>query len=102
MNNPPNHHVHGPDCDHEHEHDSEVIIVTDENGEECEMIMLYTFESKERAYAVLIDRNKPDEDGMIVRIEEEDEESYLVFIEDEEEWQHVVSIYNEFIEQETK
>lgn len=102
MSNPPNKHVHGPDCDHSHEHDSEVILVTDENGEEHEMIMLYTFESKERAYAVLIDRNNPEEDGMIVRIEEENDESYIVFIEDNEEWQHVVNIYNEFIENESQ
>lgn len=99
MSNHNHDHVHGPDCDHDH--DPDVVVVTDEHGVEHEMIMIYTFESQNRAYAVLLDRNNPDEDGMIVRIEEENNESFLVFIEDETEWEHVVNIYNDIVKQET-
>jgi uncharacterized protein YrzB (UPF0473 family) len=95
-------HVHGPDCDHDHEHDEDVFVVTDENGKEHEMVMVYTFESQEQAYAVLLDRNDPDADGVIFRIEEENEEAFLVNIEDEAEWERVVAIYNEIVAQETE
>ncbi|OPH47673.1 hypothetical protein BC351_10820 [Paenibacillus ferrarius] len=93
-------HVHGPDCDHDHEHGEDVFIVTDENGEEHEMVMVYTFQSQEQAYAVLLDRNDPEADGVIFRVEEEDDEAFLVNIEDEQEWERVVTIYNEIVAQE--
>jgi uncharacterized protein YrzB (UPF0473 family) len=95
-------HVHGPDCDHDHEHEEDVFVVTDENGKEHEMVMVYTFESQEQAYAVLLDRNDPDADGVIFRIEEENDEAFLVNIEDEDEWERVVAIYNEIITQESE
>jgi uncharacterized protein YrzB (UPF0473 family) len=95
-------HVHGPDCDHDHEHEEDVFVVTDENGKEHEMVMVYTFESQEQAYAVLLDRNDPDADGVIFRIEEENDEAFLVNIEDEGEWERVVAIYNEIITQESE
>lgn len=89
-------HVHGPDCDHEHE--EEIFIVTDEEGKEHEMVMVYTFDSRDQAYAVLLDRNEPEADGVIFRIEEEDDEAYLVNIEDEEEWNRAVSTYEKLVE----
>lgn len=93
-------HVHGPDCDHDHEHEEEVFLVTDEEGVEHEMVIVYTFESQDRAYAVLLDRNDPEADGVIFRIEEENDDAYLVGIEDEEEWNRVANIYNEIVAQE--
>jgi uncharacterized protein YrzB (UPF0473 family) len=95
-------HVHGPDCDHDHEHGEDVFVVTDENGNEHEMVMVYTFESQEQAYAVLLDRNDPEADGVIFRIVEENDEAFLVNIEDEAEWERVVTIYNEIVAQETQ
>jgi uncharacterized protein YrzB (UPF0473 family) len=94
-------HSHGPDSDHDHENGEDVFVVTDENGKEHEMVMVYTFESQDHAYAVLLDRNDPDADGVIFRIEEENEEAFLVNIEDEAEWERVVTMYNEIIAQET-
>jgi uncharacterized protein YrzB (UPF0473 family) len=94
-------HSHGPDSDHDPENGEDVFVVTDENGKEHEMVMVYTFESQDHAYAVLLDRNDPDADGVIFRIEEENEEAFLVNIEDEAEWERVVTIYNEIIAQET-
>ena len=93
-------HVHGPDCNHEH--DEDIFIVTDENGQEHEMVMVYTFESQDQAYAVLLDRNDPEADGVIFRIEEENEEAFLVNIQDEAEWERVVAIYNEIVAQEAE
>ncbi|WP_068774492.1 DUF1292 domain-containing protein [Paenibacillus sp. FJAT-26967] len=99
-------HEHGEDCgcghDHDHEHEESVFIVTDEEGKEHEMVMVYTFESKEQLYAVLLDKNDPEADGVIFRVEEENDDAYLVNIEDEEEWERVVTVYNKIIEEENR
>jgi uncharacterized protein YrzB (UPF0473 family) len=100
MSNHNNDHVHGPDCDHDHELETDVIIFTDEQGEEHEMIIVYTFETNDKGYAVLIDRNDPEQEGLIFRIKEDGEEVTLENIEDETEWQHVEKIYNEINEKE--
>jgi uncharacterized protein YrzB (UPF0473 family) len=91
------HHSH----DHDHDHDDQVFVVTDENGAEHEMVMVYTFETQGQAYAVLLDRNDPEADGVIFRIEEEDDDAYLASIESDEEWDRVVEIYNEIVARET-
>lgn len=93
----------GHDHDHDHEHEA-IFELTDEDGNIHEMVMVYQFESDQQAYAVLLDRNDPEADGIIFRIEEEDGEAFLVNIEDEDEWNKVVAIYNEIVaeaEQET-
>ena len=96
------HNHEGCECghDHDHEHEEDVFMVTDEEGVEHEMVMVYTFESEEQAYAVLLDKNNPEADGIIFRIEEENEEAFLVSIEDDKEWERVVAVYNEIAEQE--
>jgi uncharacterized protein YrzB (UPF0473 family) len=93
-------HVHDENC--EHDHDENVFVVTDADGIEHEMVMVYTFESNEQAYAVLLDRNEPEADGVIFRVEEENEEAYLVSIEEDEEWDRVVAIYNEIAAKEAE
>ncbi|MFC0213154.1 DUF1292 domain-containing protein [Paenibacillus chartarius] len=93
-------HDHNHDHDHDHEHEEEVFLVTDEAGVEHEMVIVYTFESQDKGYAVLLDRNDPDADGVIFRIEEENDEAFLIGIEDEEEWNRVAQIYNEIVAQE--
>ncbi|MEI7027874.1 DUF1292 domain-containing protein [Paenibacillus sp. y28] len=93
-------HDHDENCGCGGEHDEDVFIVTDAEGKEHEMVMVYTFEYQDRGYAVLLDRNDPEADGVIFRIEEENDEAYLVAIEDDEEWNHVVAIYNEIAERE--
>jgi len=65
------------------------------------MVMVYTFEVKDQAYAVLLDRNEPEADGVIFRIEEANDEAYLASIEDEAEWDHVVKVYEQLMEQES-
>ena len=92
---------------HDHEHDEncgcegeeQIFLLTDEDGTEREMIMVYTFEAQEQVYAVLLDRNDPEADGLIFRMEEEEEggDAYLVSIEDDEEWERVSKIYDEIV-----
>lgn len=91
-------HVHDENCDHEHE--DMVFVVTDEDGNEHEMVLVYTFESGDQAYAVLLDRNDPEDDGVIFRIEEDGEDEVLVNIEDDEEWERVMKVYEELVAQE--
>ncbi|MFF2484195.1 DUF1292 domain-containing protein [Paenibacillus sp. NPDC058071] len=92
-------HQHDENCgcghDHDHDHEEHVFIVADDEGQEREMVMVYTFESENNAYAVLLDRNDPEADGVIFRFEEEDGESFLVGIEDDAEWDRVTAIYEE-------
>jgi uncharacterized protein YrzB (UPF0473 family) len=99
-------HKHDENCehdhDHDHDHDENVFVVTDAEGVEHEMVMVYTFESGDQAYAVLLDRNEPEADGVIFRVEEENEEAYLVSIEEDDEWNRVVAIYNEIAAKEAE
>ncbi|MBH5316821.1 DUF1292 domain-containing protein [Paenibacillus sp. GSMTC-2017] len=90
-------HQHGEDCGcgHDHEHEEHVFMVANDEGEEREMVMVYTFESQDSAYAVLLDRLDPEQDGVIFRFEEENGESFLVGIEDDAEWERVAKIYEE-------
>lgn len=86
--------------DHDHDHEEEVFVVTDEEGVDREMIMVYSFECGDKGYAVLLDRNDPESDGVIFRLDEEGDETYLVNIEDEQEWQQVVEAYNKLLDEE--
>ncbi|PYI54469.1 DUF1292 domain-containing protein [Paenibacillus flagellatus] len=92
-------HQHDENCGCE-DHEDEVFILTDEDGNEHEMVIVYTFETKDKAYAVLLDRNEPEADSIIFRIEEEGEESFLVNIEDDAEWEHVTAVYEQIVETE--
>jgi len=93
-------HVHDENC--VHDHDEDVFIVTDEEGREHEMILVYSFETGGRTYAVLLDRNDPEEDGVIFRVEQDGEDEVLVNIEDEDEWNRVVRVYEEIVARESE
>jgi uncharacterized protein YrzB (UPF0473 family) len=80
-------------CGHDHDHEEQVFLIENEEGEEREMVLVYTFESEENVYAVLLDRQDPERDGVIFRVEEEGEEAFLVTIEDDAEWNRVSEIY---------
>jgi uncharacterized protein YrzB (UPF0473 family) len=93
-------HVH--DENNDHDHDEMVFVVTDEDGKEHEMVLVYSFETEGRTYAVLLDRNDPEDDGIIFRVEEEGDEEVLVNIEDDEEWEKVMKMYEELAAQESE
>lgn len=82
------------------EEEEAVFVVADEDGVERELVPVYSFDYNEREYAVLIDRNDPEADGMIFRVEQEGDEVMLANIEDDAEWEAVLEIYNEIVEQE--
>ncbi len=89
--------------DHQHQHEESediVVTMTDEEGKEREMVLAFTFDVEEQVYAVLLDYHDPEEEGVIMRLEEDDGDTVLVNIEDDAEWERVVTIYNELAEQE--
>ncbi|MDQ0088346.1 uncharacterized protein YrzB (UPF0473 family) [Paenibacillus anaericanus] len=94
-------HEHGEDCGcgHDHEHEEFVLTLTDENGKDVEMVLVETFDVADKVYALLLERNNTDADGIILRMEEENEEMMLYNIEDEEEWRLVEAAYNELVSQ---
>ncbi len=86
-------HIHDENCDHDHE---EVVILTDEEGNEREFIIVETMPLENQHYAVLVPADGNDEDGFIMRIEEDENgEEYLIDIEEEEEWNRVVAAYEQ-------
>ncbi|WP_274361607.1 DUF1292 domain-containing protein [Paenibacillus thermotolerans] len=91
-------------ADHERDNledeEEAVLIVTDENGAERELVHIRTFDYDGNDYAVLIDRNDPDADGHILRIEQDGDELVLANIEDDEEWEAVLDIYNSMLDEE--
>ncbi len=91
-------HIHDEHCEHDHE--EEIIEITDENGVVHEMVIAYTFEAKGKSYAILLDRNNAEAETMIFRFEEKEDELFLADIEDDEEWQLVLSVYDKLVEEE--
>lgn len=75
------------------DHES-TIIMTDEAGQEIEMMLVHSFNLEQETYAVLLEKDNPEGDGMITRVVQEGEETYLAFIEDDAEWDRVVTAYN--------
>ncbi|WP_334071815.1 MULTISPECIES: DUF1292 domain-containing protein [Paenibacillus] len=89
----------GHDHDHDHEHEEFVLTLTDEHGNDVEMVLVETFDVGDKLYALLLERNNPEADGIILRMEEENEEMVLYNIEDEDEWRKVEEAYNELVSQ---
>ena len=94
-------HQHGENCGCGDEHEEDVFILTDEEGNEHEMVIVYTFETNGNTYAVLLDRNDPEADSIIFRVDEEGDEAFLVNIEDDAEWEHVTAVYEEIAKSES-
>ncbi|WP_211745365.1 DUF1292 domain-containing protein [Paenibacillus sp. Marseille-Q4541] len=92
-------HVHDENCNHDHDHEPQVLIFEDENGQEVEMILVQTFDVDDKEYAVFVERNNPEEDGLILRFEEENDEVSLYQIEDEDEWKRVEAAFNKMVEE---
>jgi len=92
-------HVHDENSnhDHDHEHDEFVLSLTDEEGNDVEMVLVETFDVGEKLYALLLERGNPEADGYIMRLEEEDDGMVLENIEDEAEWKAVEQAYAELV-----
>ncbi|MDG0871362.1 DUF1292 domain-containing protein [Paenibacillus thiaminolyticus] len=90
-------HDHDCGCGHDHEHDELVVTLVDEEGNEIDMALVETFNVGEQVYALLLERNNPEADGIIVRVDEEDEDMVLNPIEDDEEWERVQQAYDQMV-----
>ncbi|WCF10093.1 DUF1292 domain-containing protein [Paenibacillus thiaminolyticus] len=90
-------HDHDCGCGHDHEHDELVVTLVDEEGTEIDMALVETFNVGEQVYALLLERNNPEADGIIVRVDEEDEDMVLNPIEDDEEWERVQQAYDQMV-----
>jgi uncharacterized protein YrzB (UPF0473 family) len=79
--------------------ESKSLFVTDENGKEIEMEILFTFESDQtgKSYVVFVDPN--DEDGEVFA-SVYDDEGNLLPIETDEEWEMVEEVLGAFSDEE--
>ncbi|WP_423224499.1 DUF1292 domain-containing protein [Candidatus Amarolinea aalborgensis] len=107
-----NNHNHDHDHDHEHDEDEEgveIIVLSDEDGNEEEFALVEVITVADQNYAVLTplddeEGDETDDEGdsvadesplMILRIEQEDGEEILVEIEDTDEFERVVAAWEE-------
>lgn len=94
---------HEHDHDHEHEHgDEEVIVLTDEEGNEHEFTIVQVIKVDEKDYAILLPLHGEEEaeEAVILRIDTEEGEDVLVEIEDEEEFERVAEAWEELLDEE--
>lgn len=84
----------------------DVIILTDEEGQEYEFQLIDVIEVDELRYAVLFplneDESNDDDEALIMRLETDAEtgEDLLVDIEDDDEWEKVVAEWERLLEEE--
>jgi uncharacterized protein YrzB (UPF0473 family) len=83
--------------------DEEILVVTDENGEELECVIVMTFESEEFNKNYVVYRIKDDESGEVFAASfnpNDGEEGQLYQIETDEEWDLVEEVLENFLEDE--
>jgi len=87
---------------HDHEHDDEIIVLTDEEGNEHEFSIVQVITVDDKDYAILlpIEDGEEGEEAIIMRIDEEDGEDVLVEIESEEEFDRVADAWEEMLDDE--
>lgn len=91
------------DHDHDHEHeDEEVIVLTDEEGNEHEFTIVQVIKVDEKDYAILVPLHgeEEEEEAVILRIDQENGEDVLIEIEDEEEFERVAEAWEELLDEE--
>ncbi|MDI3256110.1 MAG: DUF1292 domain-containing protein [Kyrpidia sp.] len=82
-------HVHN-----EHGDQDDTVLLEDEEGNERAFQIVEVIEVEGKEYAVLVPRDDPEGDGVVLRIDTAgDGEEYLVDIEDDDEWNRVVRAY---------
>jgi uncharacterized protein YrzB (UPF0473 family) len=81
----------------------EILVVTDENGEELECVIIMTFESDEFEKSYVVYRMKEDESGEYFAASfnpDDKDEGNLNPIETDEEWDLVEEVLESFLEDE--
>lgn len=90
----------------QYEDDADIVVLTDEEGEDHEFELIDILEIEEREYAVLApldgedEEDELDEDEAIILRVETDEDGERVFsdIEDDEEWKTVAEAWESSLE----
>nr|PZN72309.1 MAG: DUF1292 domain-containing protein [Bacillota bacterium] len=89
--------------EHEHEHEDEIIVLTDEEGNEHKFAIVQVLTVDGKDYAILLpieDDGMEGDEAVIMRFDEEDGEEILVEIEDEEEFDRVADAWEEMLDDE--
>ena len=73
------------------------MIITDENGEEKLMKILFTYENEERGKSYVFLYEKDDEENVLAFIYNEQDKS-LQEIEDDDEYSEVEEVFNAYME----
>jgi uncharacterized protein YrzB (UPF0473 family) len=76
-------HNHEHEHDHDHEHEN-VVILTDEDGNDTEFLIEASFELDGNEYAVLFPAHSDGDEGYIFRVKDDGEEAIFENIEGEE------------------
>ncbi|MBC9785631.1 DUF1292 domain-containing protein [Heliobacillus mobilis] len=78
-----------------------IIVLTDEDGNELEFEELDRVEVDGREYAILLPLDDEEDEAIILRVEyEENGEEVFSHIEDDEEWEKVADFWQEMSEEE--
>lgn len=80
----------------------DILIVTDEQGNELECIIIMTFESEEFGKSYVVYQLKDDETGEYFAASfdpEDDDEGQLLPIETDEEWDLVEEVLENFLDE---
>lgn len=82
--------------------EGDLVVLTDENGEEHEFELVDVFEVDGREYAVLAStEEEEDEEAIVLRVEKDSEgNDQLVDIDDDDEWEKVAARWDEILEDE--
>ncbi len=85
------------------EEDREIVVLYDEEDNECQFEVLAVLDVDESRYAILMpaEADEDDEEAFVLRVEQDENgEDILVGIDNEEELDTVVEAYEELAKQE--
>lgn len=76
-----------------------IVVLVDEEGNELEHEIVFTFSFEEREYAVLLPLDDSDE-AVVYRMQETENDEFLFeFIEDDDEFDRVAQAYEDLLDQ---
>lgn len=76
-----------------------IVVLVDEEGNELEHEIIFTFSFEEREYAVLLPLDDSEE-AVVYRMQETENEEFLFeFIEDDDEFDRVAQAYEDLLDQ---
>lgn len=76
-----------------------IVVLVDEEGNELEHEIVFTFSFEEREYAVLLPLDDSEE-AVVYRMQETENDEFLFeFIEDDDEFDRVAQAYEDLLDQ---